>query len=106
MAAENAAPKCLVCGGDRAGGSRGCSCDDGGTWTVPADGLLEAAAKDVKQSLTSADSGTAAKTRSEDITWTAVLAEYHPWAVCSHKGEKLLREILERLEALEAERDA
>ena len=42
------------------------------------------------------------RTPSEDITWRSVLAKYHPWAVCSYKGEKLFREILERLEALEA----
>lgn len=27
-------PRCAVCGGDRAGGLRGCSCGDGGTWTA------------------------------------------------------------------------
>lgn len=26
-------PRCQECGGDRAGGVRGCSCEDGGTWT-------------------------------------------------------------------------
>lgn len=25
-------PRCVVCGGDRAGGQRGCQCEDGGTW--------------------------------------------------------------------------